>query len=308
MTESAQSRVVSYSSYGGPEVLEVIDSALPHPAEGQVRVAVRAAGLNPFDAKVRRGGYLPNHQLPSRQGAEFAGVVDEIGEGVDQWHVGDEVLGWLARGAQAEHVLVAATNLARKPAGLDWAVAGGIGLVGNTAKRESDALNLTAEDTVLVTGAAGGVGLLASQFALHRGATVVGTASEGNHEFLRSLGVIPVSYGEGELERLRAAAPQGFTAALDHQGGAAIQTALDLGIPASRINTIADQDAVTRLGISGVGGGKKTADELAELARLAASGELVLPIRSTYPLAEVVAAYQDLETGHGLGKIVLLVS
>ncbi len=301
------SKTVSYANYGGPEVLEVTDVPEPHAGDGEVRVAVRAAGLNPFDSKVRRGGYIPNHTLPSRQGAEFAGVIDEIGDGVSGWAKGDEVLGWIGRGAQAEFVVVPHDRIAAKPADLDWAVAGGIGLVANTAKRAVDALALGPEDTVLVTAAAGGVGVLAAQFAKATGATVVGTASENNHDFLRGLGVIPVAYGDGELQRLRAAAPTGYTAALDHRGGGAIRTALELGIPAGRINTIADHDAVEKLGLSGVGGGKKTSAELAEFARQAAAGELTVPIRSTYHVADVVAAYQDLETGHGLGKVVLLI-
>jgi enoyl reductase len=301
------SRAVGYSEYGGPDVLEVIEVPEPHAGEGEVRVAVRAAGLNPFDYKVRRGGYIPSHTLPSLQGAEFAGVIDEVGTGVTDWTIGDEVLGWVGRGAQAEYVVVPQAQVAAKPAGLDWAVAGGIGLVANTAKRAVDSLDLGPDDTVLVTAAAGGVGVLAAQFAKAAGATVVGTASEANHEFLRGLGVIPVAYGEGELERLRDAVPAGYTAALDNIGGEAIRTALALGIPPERVNTIADHTAVEELGVQGVGGGRKTAEELAGFARQAAAGELVVPIRSTYHLTDVVAAFQDLETGHGLGKVVLLV-
>lgn len=301
------STAVSYSEYGGPEVLQVVDIEEPHAAQGQVRVAVRAAGLNPFDYKVRRGGYLPNHALPSLQGAEFAGVVDEVGEDVTKWQPGDEVLGWIGRGAQAEYVVVPEAHLAAKPRNLDWATAGGLGLVANTAKRATDALSLGPDDNVLVTAAAGGVGLIAAQFAMATGATVVGTASESNHEFLRSLGVIPVAYGDGEVERLHAAAPSGYTAALDHIGGGAIETARTLGIPAARINTIADQDAAEKYGLSSVGGGKKTSEELAEFASMAAEGELIVPVRSTYPMNDVVAAFRDLETGHGLGKVVLLV-
>lgn len=299
------SRAVSYSSYGAPGVLEVVELPEPHAGAGQLRVAVRAAGLNPFDSKVRRGGYLPNHTLPSLQGSEFAGVIDEVGDGVADWRVGDEVLGWIGRGAQAEHVVVAATSVAAKPEGLDWATAGGLGLVGNTAKRAADSLSLGPDDTVLVSGAAGGVGLLSAQFAKRTGATVVGTAGQANHDFLRTLGIVPVSYGAGMIDRLRDAAPQGYTAALDNVGGETIDVALELGVPPERINTIADQAAAKRHGLGAVGGGGKTSAELAELARLAADGDLVLPIRASYPLPEVVQAYENLETGHGLGKVVL---
>ncbi len=300
------SKAVSYAQYGAPEVLQVIDVVEPHAGAGAVRVAVRAAGLNPFDYKVRRGGYIPNHTVPSLQGAEFAGIIDEVGDGVGDWAVGDEVLGWINRGAQAEHVVVPQKNVARKPADLDWALAGGLGLVANTARRATDALSLGPHDTVLVTAAAGGVGILSAQFAKATGATVVGTASETHHDFLRTIGIIPVAYGDDELDRLRAAAPNGYTAALDHLGGDAISMALELGIPAGRINTIADYDAAEKFGLSAVGGGKKTSEELAEFARMVVDGELVTPLRSTYEMSDVVAAYRDLETGHGLGKVVLL--
>lgn len=298
-------RAVRYSEYGGPEVLKWVEIEEPHAGEGQVRVAVRAAGTNPFDYKVRRGGYIPNHTLPAGQGAEFAGVIDEVGDGVTEFAVGDEVLGWVGTGAQASHVVVRAKSVTVKPAGLDWATAGGIGLVSNTAKRAVDSLALGAGDTVLVTAAAGGVGIPTVQFALATGATVIGTASESNHEFLRGLGVIPVAYGEGEVERLRDAAPNGYTAVLDNKGGDALLTALELGVPPERVNTIADRATADEHGFATVGGGGKTAEELADFARQAASGELVIPVRSTYPFAEVVDAYRELETGHGRGKIVL---
>src|SRR6185312_9600782 len=275
---------VSFSSYGTPELLEVIDVPEVHPGEGQVRVAVRSAGLNPFDVKVRHG-VLPKLILPSGQGSEFAGVIDEVGADAGEWQVGDEVLGWIGRGAQAEHVVVSASSIARK--------------------RATASLSLGGRDTVLVTGAAGGVGLLSAQLAKRAGATVVGTASERNHEFLRGLGITPVAYGPGMSDRLREAAPQGFTAALDNVGGESIEAALALGIPPQRINTIADHAAAEKYGLGSVGGGGKTAEELAELATLVASGELVLPVRASYPLDEVRTAYEDLETGHGLGKIVL---
>ncbi|MEO6942558.1 MAG: NADP-dependent oxidoreductase [Terrimesophilobacter sp.] len=301
------SAAVSYQEYGGPEVLEVIDVPETHAGPGEVRVAVRAAGLNPFDFKVRRGGYIPNHSLPSRQGAEFAGVIDEVGDGVQDWAVGDEVLGWINRGAQAEYVVVPQAQVAAKPEGLDWGVAGSIGLVANTAKRSVDSLALGPDDTVLVTAAAGGVGIMTVQFVKATGATVVGTASEAHHDALRELGVIPVAYGEGELDRLRAASPNGYTAALDTIGGDAIRTALALGISPEKVNTVADHGAIEEFGVQGIGGGKKTSAELAEFARQAAEGELIVPIRSTYHLPDVVDAFRDLETGHGLGKVVLLI-
>lgn len=296
------SRAVRFTRYGGPEVLEVVDADEPHAGAGQVRVALRAAGANPFDSKVRRGE-VPSLTPPRGQGSEFAGVVDELGDGVTTVALGDEVLGW-ASGCQADFVLARATSVAPKPAALDWETAGGLGLVGNTALRASAAVKPGPDDTVLVSGVTGGVGLLSAQFARRAGATVIGMAREAHHEFLRGLGIIPVDYSEGLAEALAAAAPGGITAVLDSVGSRVVELALSLGVPASRINSVALDDGT--YGISTVGGGGKTADELAELARLAGSGELVLPIRAAFPLARVRAAYEELEGGHGLGKIVLV--
>ncbi|MBX3068803.1 MAG: NADP-dependent oxidoreductase [Cryobacterium sp.] len=300
-------KAVSFSRFGGPKVLELIDIELPEPQSGEVQVQVRSAGVNPWDFKVRRG-YIPGHQLPSRQGVEFAGVVRAIGADISNWSVGDEVIGWIGNGAQAEFVTVPERQLATKPTKLDWNIAGGLGLSANTARRSIDSLDLGPEDTVLVTGAAGGVGVIAIQFAKALGAKVVGTASSRNHEFLSSLGITPITYGDGELERLRAAAPQGYTAALDTVGDIAIETALALEIPPARIDTIASNDASEKYGVLSVGGGKKNSTELTEFARAASANELVLPIRGAYPMDEVVRAYRDLESGHGLGKIVLTVN
>ncbi len=300
------SKAVRYSANGAPEVLHVVEVDEPHAGPGQVRVSVRAAGLNPFDFKVRSiPGFLPDQTFPSGQGAEFAGVIDELGDDVTGAAVGDEVLGWTSFAAQAEFVVVPATHVAAKPAGLDWARAGGLGLVGNTAKRATDAVAPAPGDVVLVSGAAGGVGLFSAQLALRAGASVIGTASEANHDFLRGLGIVPIAYGDGMLDRLRTAAPHGVTAALDNVGVETVRAALALGAPAERINTVVHQ-GIEEYGIKGVGGGRKTAQELSELAELVASGAVVLPIAATYPLSEVRAAYEQLESRHLLGKIVLL--
>jgi enoyl reductase len=316
------SRAVIITRTGGTEVLDVVEVEEPHAGPGMVRVAVRTAGLNPFDSKVRRGDFpLP---LPRRQGAEFAGVVDEVGpaaaevgRGVDEqssdgvtpraasFAVGDEVLGWIGSGAQSDFVVVAATSLAPKPQGLDWAVAGGLGLVANTAWNAVEAVGIASGDTVLVTGAAGGVGLMAAQFALQKGAAVVGTASRPHHGLLESLGVVPIAYGPGEADRARTAAPGGFTAAVDTVGAVGVDLARALGVPADRIDSVAmGADAESR-GIRTAGGGRKSASQLSRFAEDAAAGRLTLPVRATFPLAEVRAAYDLLDTGHGAGKIVL---
>lgn len=300
------SRAVRYAEHGDVDVLQVVDIEEPQADAGQVRVAVRAAGLNPYDAKARRGVY-GERKLPSGQGAEFAGVVDQVGDGVTGVSPGDEVLGWTSFAAQAEYVVVKAERVAPKPASLDWAAAGGIGLVGNTALRSTNSLDIGPTDTVLVSAAAGGVGLLAVQLARAAGATVIATASRANHEFLRGLGAIPVAYGDGQLERLRDAVPHGaanYTAMLDNHGRDSVLLGLELGIRPERINSIADSD---ELGIRTVGGGGKTADELAWLANSVASGDLQFPILATFALEQVQDAYRLLETGHGLGKIVLTI-
>lgn len=300
------SRQVQYSRHGGPEVLELVEVDEPHAGDGQVRVAVRAAGLNAFDFKARQNpAMLPNRPLPRGQGSEFAGVVDEIGAGVTEVAIGDEVLGWTSFAAQADSVTVPAAQVAPKPAGLDWSTAGGIGLVGNTARRSTDAVAPRPGETVLVSAAAGGVGLLAAQFAVADGARVIGTASEQNHEFLRELGVIPVAYGPGLVDRLRAAAPDGINAVIDNSGQETVEAAIELGVDPKRINTIVYFAGVEKYGITSVGGGPKTADDLAALARLVADGEVVMPIAATYPLAEVRRAYERLESRHVRGKIVL---
>ncbi|MCU1558401.1 MAG: NADP-dependent oxidoreductase [Microbacteriaceae bacterium] len=301
------SRAVQYSRHGGPEVLELVEVPEPHAGPGHVRVAVRSAGLNAFDYKVRSDpDYLPNHGLPSGQGNEFAGIVDEVGDDDTGVSVGDEVLGWTGFAAQADYVVVPSTHVAAKPATLDWPSAGGIGLVGNTARRATDAVAPGPDDTVLIGGVAGGVGLFSAQFAIRAGAIVIGTASEANHEFLRTLGVIPVTYGTGLVERVRLVAPQGITAVIDTAGQETVEAALALGVARERINTIVSFPGVKQYGVQTVGGGGKTATELTELAEQVASGELVMPIAASYPLTEVREAYRRLESRHLLGKVVLL--
>ncbi|MEO7006667.1 MAG: NADP-dependent oxidoreductase [Terrimesophilobacter sp.] len=298
------SRAVRFTRYGGSEVLEFVAVDEPHAGAGKVRVAVRAAGANPFDSKVRAGD-VPELTPPRGQGSEFAGVVDELGDGVTSLALGDEVLGW-APSCQADFVVARATSVTAKPSGLGWVTAGGLGLVGNTALRACAAVAPGPDDTVLVSGVTGGVGVLSAQFAVRAGATVIGMAREAHHDFLRSIGIVPVAYGDGLAKTLAAVAPEGITAVLDSVGSQVVELALALGVPASRINSVAVDDGAATYGISTAGGGGKTAAELGELAMLAASGELVLPIRATFSFAQVRAAYQELDHGHGLGKIVLV--
>jgi NADPH:quinone reductase-like Zn-dependent oxidoreductase len=301
------SRAVRYERFGGPEVLNVDQVEPPHPSAGQVRVRTRAAGLNPVDYKIFHGGPAADAygaRVPSGVGNDFSGVIDEIGEGVSRWALGDEVFGGARHFAAADFVVVNADGLlVRKPAGLSFEVAGALTIVGRTAWASVEAVRLTAADTVLVSAAAGGVGVLAAQLAHAKGATVLGTAREGNHAYLRSLGVIPLEYGHGLADRVRAAAPHGVTAVLDNHGSDTVDLALALGVAGGRINTIA---AHGYDGVSTIGGASATTDDLAGVAQLIADGELELPIDSVYPLERAREAYERLEAGHARGKIVLV--
>lgn len=301
-------RYVRFDHFGGPEVLHIVtEDAPPLAGPGQVRVRVHAAGLNPVDWKIMKGGpaAAAYHGVPPcGNGNDFAGVVDEVGEGVTTLEVEDAVLGGKRMFAQADYVIVDADKVIRKPEGLDFDTAGALDIAGRTAWASVQSLHLTEHDTVLVSAAAGGVGVLASQLARRTGATVIGTASPDNFDFLRSLGVIPVAYGEGLADRVREVAPT-LTAALDNHGPATIDVALKLGVPGHRINTIAARGHRSDAGIAGVGGAEASLDDLATVADLLASGEVVLPIDTVYPLERVKDAYEHLMRGHLRGKIVL---
>ncbi|MEO8908103.1 MAG: NADP-dependent oxidoreductase, partial [Microbacteriaceae bacterium] len=296
------SRFVQYQQFGGPDVLETVEVEPPHPGVGRVRVRVLAAGLNPVDFKIFHGGAAADAygaSLPSGVGNDFSGVIDELGGGVTEWSLGDEVFGGSRHFAEADYVVVDGDTLCRKPAGLPFEVAGALAIAGRTAWASVHAIPLTDSDTVLVSAAAGGVGVLAAQLARAAGATVIGTASSGNHDYLRSLGVIPVEYGDDLAERIRAVAPQGITAVLDNHGPATIDTAIELGVPLERINTIA---AHGYAGVSAVGGAAATPEDLTHVAQLIADGELELPIDTIYPIERAREAYERLEAGHVRGK------
>ncbi|HEY6499090.1 MAG TPA: NADP-dependent oxidoreductase [Streptosporangiaceae bacterium] len=304
-------KAVRYDEYGGVEVLKVVDVPQPEPGPGQVLVQVKAASINPGEAKIREGllaGRWPS-TFPSGQGSDLAGVVAAVGPDVTAFHPGDEVLGWTDnRASQAEYVVTEATDLTARPAGVPWPVAGSLYVAGATAYGAIHAVSLTAGDTLVVAGAAGGVGSITVQLAKHVGATVIGLASEPNHEWLRGHGVIPVSYGDGVEDRIRAAAPGGTADAfIDTVGGDYVQIALDLGVAPARVDTIANFAAVKKFGVKAEGNaaGASTAN-LADLAKLIAAGEIEVPIAATYPLDQVQDAYRELAAGHTHGKIVLI--
>lgn len=300
-------QAVVFTEFGGPEVLRTEEVTEPHAGPGQVRVRVEAAGVNPIDFKVRRGwtqGFL-DVTFPATPGMEVAGVVDEAGEGAE-FAVGDEVVGWAATGAYAEHAIVG--NVARKPAGLSWEQAVGLPIAGETAQRVLDDLQLKDGETLLLHGAAGAVGSIAAQLAKAAGATVIGTASPANHEFLRGLGVIPVAYGEGLLDRVRAAAPQGIDAVYDTAGQGGLPESIELRGGTDRIVTIADMGA-GELGVAVSSGSSATPEEiranLAKQLQSATDGSLTVRIAETFPLTEAAKAQELSESGHAPGKIVV---
>ncbi|MET1042794.1 MAG: NADP-dependent oxidoreductase [Microbacteriaceae bacterium] len=301
-------RTVIFDRFGGPEVLQLIEVPPPTAGPGQVRVRVIIAGLNPVDWKIFTGGRSAARYgvtMPSGNGNDFAGVIDEVGRGVVGLQAGDHVFGGSRMFAQADFLLIEADKVLPIPVGLDVERAGALDIAGRTAWAAVRSLGLGASDTVLVSAAAGGVGVLTAQLARRTGATVIGTASEANHEFLRKLGVIPVAYGEGLVDRVREVAPGGVTAVLDQHGPETIDAALELGVPGPRINTIAAKTYRPDLGIGTVGGFQASRADLAEVARLVASGELILPLDSVYPIERVRDAYKHLMAGHLRGKVVL---
>jgi len=303
-------RAVRYDEFGGIDVLRVEVVERPIPREGQVLVRVKAAGINPSEAAIRTGAVskLFPSTFPSGQGSDLAGVIEEVGPGVDGFSTGDEVIGFTQqRASQAELVLVEAGDLTRKPEKVPWEVAGGLYVIGVTASGAVQSVHLREGETVVVSGAAGGVGSLAVQLARRTGATVIGLASEGNHAWLKSHGVIPVAYGDGVEGRIRAAAPGGVDAFIDTHGGGYVELALALGVAADRIDTIADFAAAGKYGVKTDGGtaAGPGARVLADLAGLIADGQLEVPIAHVYPLAQVREAYTELERRHTHGKIVL---
>jgi len=304
-------KAVRFDDYGGIDVLRIEDVPRPVPAEGEVLVQVKAAGINPGEGKIREGllREMWPATFPSGQGSDLAGVVAEAGPGVTGFSAGDEVIGWTDnRASQAEYVLVEAGHLTAKPAGVPWEVAGALFVAGANAYATVRAVALAPGDTVVVAGAAGGVGTIAVQLARRAGATVIGLASEPHHAWLTAHGVIPVSYGDGVADRIRQAAAH-VDAFIDAVGGDYVRLAVeDLGVEPSRVDTIANFEAVRKYGVKAEGNAAGSSPAiLAELAGLIAAGELEVPIAATFPLAEVQDAYRRLDQGHVLGKIVLTV-
>ncbi|MFE0450804.1 NADP-dependent oxidoreductase [Streptomyces sp. NPDC058914] len=301
-------RAVKFSQYGGPEVLGIHDVPRPDPGPGEALVRVVVAPVNPGEAGIREGVFAdmwPAH-FPEGQGNDFAGWVVALGQGVNDFTIGDEVIGYLPRAAQADYVVSPAAILTPKPADIPWEAAAPLSAVGVTAWAAVHAVDPQPGETVVVSAAAGGVGSLAAQLARLRGATVIGTAGDHNADFLRSLDVIPVRHGPGLAERLRALAPRGIDAYVDTFGQGNVDTAIALGVRPQRINTIADGRAVARYGVrSEAQEGSFSREVVAELAGLVSRGSLTVPISAVYPLEEVQEAYRQVQRRHTRGKIVL---
>jgi NADPH:quinone reductase-like Zn-dependent oxidoreductase len=300
---------VRFDEYGDVDVLKVVEVGRPVPGPGQVLVKVEAAGINPGEASIRKGLLHDRWPttFPSGQGSDLAGIVEEMGPAVSRFAVGDEVLGFVnTRASQAELVVADVNNLVARPDRVPWDVAGLLFVVGTTAYAAVRAVNLVPGDTVVVSGAAGGVGSLAVQLAVNAGATVIGLASEQHHAWLAGHSVVPVVYGDGTADRIKEASGGRIDAFIDTFGGGYVEMAIGLGVPPVRIDTIIDRTAAEKYGTGSDGSAAAAnAEVLAELASLIAEGRLEIPIAKTYPLAKVREAYQDLEQRHTLGKIVL---
>ncbi|MGB3026532.1 NADP-dependent oxidoreductase [Paradevosia shaoguanensis] len=302
-------RAARFASFGGPEVLSIDDIPIPEPGRGEVRVRVKSAAIQPFDRRVRIGQIPlpPGTTLPVTTGNEFSGIIDALGADVTGFSPGDAVAGRRAFGAVAEYVIVPAVDIARKPETLSFAEAATLSGTAQTADTAIESLGIGPGDTLLIHGAAGGVGSFATQIAVRRGAKVIGTGSQANQAYIASLGASPLVYGEGLRERVVAAAPHGLTAILDCVGGPTLNLSLTLGVPLDRIATLGDMGRTRQLGIRSVEGARDGI-RLARLLDLATKGQLKANVRRIYPMNEIIEAHRELDAGHGHGKIVIEVA
>ena len=308
-TVPSHAKSVSFSAYGDADVLGLAEAPVPEPGPGQVLVRVRAAGVNPVDWKIRRGYMAEVFPVvfPHVPGLEASGTVAATGADVTAWKAGDEVFGPIAAG-YAEYALADAAKLAAKPADLDWEAAAAVPVAAEAATRALGILSPVPGETVLIHAAAGAAGSLAVQLAVANGVTVIGTASEANHDFLRSLGATPVTYGEGLFDRVRAAAPQGVDAVLDAAGSGVLAESVELVGGPDRVVSIVNPAEAGPLGVRFTGGGDadRTVEALTAALALHRAGSLSVPIRAALPLADAASAHRLSEQGHGVGKIVLL--
>jgi NADPH:quinone reductase-like Zn-dependent oxidoreductase len=298
-------RALQYKSYGGPEVLDLAEAPEPHAGPGQVRIAVRAASVNPVDWKAFSGAMAGGKPMTGtgRLGYDAAGVVDEVGDGVGGVAVGDEVFG-RGRDTQAEYAVLDAW--APKPPPVDWAVAAAAGVAGETSERGLRLLDVTAGDTLFVDGGAGGVGAIAVQMAKARGATVIASAGEANQDYLRELGATPVVYGQGLAERVRAAAGGPVDAVFDVAGKTPIEELIGLVAEPYQVVSIANFTAAqSGARVTGGGADSRPMEAMAEVAELLADNRLVIKVQ-TFPFDRAAEAYRISLSGHVRGKLVLV--
>jgi NADPH:quinone reductase-like Zn-dependent oxidoreductase len=302
------SKVVVHEKFGGPEVLEIREIEEPHAGAGQVRVRAAAAGLNPVDwilASSAERAAAFGVTLPSGFGNDFAGTVDEVGDGVTDFAVGDRVYGGARGHAVAEYVILdpSTEELRHTPDGVDDVTASTLHIAGRTAAAAQAAIALSPDDTVLIGGAAGGVGVFSVQLAVIAGARVIGTGSETSFDFLRGLGAEPVAYGDGLVDRVRVLAPDGITAAIDLFGSEVALAALELGVGSDRIATIASYDP--ELKAKAVGGRDAVPGALDPIAELIAEGRITIPIAASYPIEQIREAVAFQAGRHAHGKVVV---
>jgi enoyl reductase len=304
------SKAVVFDHYGPADVLHFIEIPLPVPQPGQVRIRVRSAGVQPFDALFRSGAahrWVPA-TFPQRLGNEWAGTIDELAPDVTGFSIGEGVFGWAMLASYAEHVVVNATDFVAKPQQMPWSEAGALSASGQTALAAIHELDVKAGQTLLIHAAAGGVGSFASQIARARGARVIGTASERNHDYLRSLGVSPVTYGHDLTGQIRLVAPDGVDAALVLVDSMeAIQVSLELVGEKNRIGTVAFSSAAREHRIRQLGT-VRSIERLTELVELYQSGDLQIFLQQEIPIANAAEAHRLIEGGHTRGKIVLTVN
>ncbi len=304
-------RAVRFDEHGDVDVLYVTEVPLAELGPGEVLVKVRAAGINPGEIAIRAGAMVSTFPttFPSGEGTDFAGVVVEVGDGVTEFSVGDAVVGWSERrSSHADYVVSPVDHLVLKPDALSWEVAGSLFIAGVTAFAAARAVEAREGETVVVSSAAGGVGSIVVQLLVAQGVRVIGIASEANHEWLISVGVIPVGYAEPELaRRIRAVAPLGIDALVDTHGPEYLDLALELSVPPERINTVAAFQAATRIGAKTEGARvASNVETLQKVVDLVADGTVSVQIEATYPLDSVRQAYTELAERHSRGKIVLV--
>jgi len=298
-------RALEFTEYGGPEVLKWGDAPVPHPGSGQIRIAVRAASVNPVDWKRLAGAMSGGQPLAGtgRLGSDAAGVVDELGEGVTGVSVGDEVFG---RGQNTQAEFAVMDSWAFKPPSIDWAVAAAAGIAGETAERGLRLLGVKAGHAIFVDGGAGGVGAVAVQMALARGARVIASSSEANSDYLREIGAIPVLYGEGVGDRVRAAAGGPVDAVFDVAGKTPIEELVSLVSEPSQVVSIANFGAAQAgARVTGGAADSRPTEALAEVAQLLAQNKLVIKVQ-TFPFDRAAEAYRISQSGHVRGKLVLI--